>query len=137
MNERKESSAMSEEEEFAKQAKALFDESVDAIDASTQSRLNRGRQAALEELERSTGTGIRLGQWAPAAGVAAAAAVVGVMVWTGDQPVDPVVAPAEVSDFELILAEDSFEMLEDLEFYAWIDMDTGVDETDDADGNVG
>jgi hypothetical protein len=35
----------------------------------------------------------------------------------GVQPV-----PAEVTDMEILLGEDSIEMLEDLEFYAWIDM---------------
>ncbi len=30
--------------------------------------------------------------------------------------------PAAVTDMEILLGEDSIEMLEDLEFYAWIDM---------------
>ena len=30
--------------------------------------------------------------------------------------------PAEVADMEILLGEDSLEMLEDLEFYDWIDM---------------
>ena len=30
--------------------------------------------------------------------------------------------PADVTDMEILLGEDSIEMLEDLEFYAWIDM---------------
>ena len=41
----------SEDDLFAQQAKALFDQSVDGLDGQTQSRLNRSRQAALAELD--------------------------------------------------------------------------------------
>ncbi len=136
MNERKQSTAMSEEERFAEKAKELFDQSVQELDANTLSRLNRSRQAALAELEQGARPGISLGQWVPAAGVAAAAVLV-VVMWNGEAPVDPVAPPATVTDFELLLAEDSFEMLEDLEFYAWIELDADAEDGDDADANVG
>ncbi len=118
---------------FAEEAKQLFDESVDGLDASTRSRLNRGRQAALAEL--ATGRPVWV-QWAPAAGVAAAA-VFAVVLWTGNQPVDDLTPEASAADFEILLTEDSFEMLEDLEFYSWIELDEEADQTLETDDVVG
>ena len=118
---------------FAEEAKQLFDESVDGLDASTRSRLNRGRQAALTEL--ATGRPVWV-QWAPAAGIAAAA-VFAVVLWTGNQPVDDLTPEASAADFEILLTEDSFEMLEDLEFYSWIELDEEADGTLEAEDVVG
>lgn len=101
-----------------KDPKKLFDESVDALDAETLSKLNRGRHAALAELD--TGRA-QLMRWAPAAGVAAAV-VVAVMLALPQTTVDTAL-PA--TDMDILLGEDSIEMLEDLEFYAWLDMQDG------------
>ena len=127
MSERNESAA---DEAFVGQAKKHFDESVANLDAATRSRLNQGRQAALAELGTGTSPWV---QWAPAAGVAAAA-VVAVVLWTGSPPVDELAPPTASADIEILLTEDSFEMLEDLEFYSWIDLE---EETDASGGNVG
>jgi len=116
MNERDD---MAADKAFAQQAQQLFDDSVEGLDAATCSRLNRGRQAALAEL--NTGRRVWV-QWAPAAGVAAAA-VFAVVLWTGSQPADEFTPQASATDFEILLTEDSLEMLEDLEFYSWIDFD--------------
>ena len=116
MKERKD---MTAESAFAGEAKQLFDESVEGLDGQTRSRLNRGRQAALEELETGRPAWV---QWAPAAGVAAAA-ILAVVLWTGNQPIDELTPTASAADFEILLTEDSFEMLEELEFYSWIDLD--------------
>ena len=75
-------------------------------------------------------------QWAPAAGLAAAA-IFGVVLWTGNQPVDQLTPEASVADFEILLTQDSFEMLEDLEFYSWIDLDEDADESLQPEENVG
>ncbi len=118
-----------DEERFTKRAKHLFDESVQDIDGQTQSRLNRGRQKALAENGRRPAMGA-LGVWAPATGIAAAA-VVAVTLWSGfRQPAD-IAPPATATDFEILLDEDSLEMLEELEFYSWMDLDG------DAGANVG
>ena len=108
-----------DEKELTAQAKELFDDSVERLDAATLSRLNQGRQQALQEI-RETGTAGHWVRWAPAGGLAAAA-VVAVVVWQG-MPVEPS-APAAgtVTDFEIMLSEDSLDMLENLEFYSWID----------------
>ena len=115
-------------EGVTKRAKDLFDDSVERLDAATLSRLNQGRQQALAQLQRPTGL-VHWGRWVPATGVAAAA-VVTVMVMRGPEveEVDALTA----SDFEMLLEEDSFEMFEELEFFAVLDV---VDT--DANGDVG
>ena len=60
MNERNEKNAEIEDQPFATKAKDVFDQSVRALDAATQSRLNRGRHEALLH----TGRGISHGQCA-------------------------------------------------------------------------
>jgi hypothetical protein len=127
MNKRNESPA---NDAFTLRAKKHFDESVENLDAKTRSQLNRSRQAALAELNKG---GPRWIEWAPAAGVAAAA-VVAVVLWTGERPTDALTPATINADIEILLTEDSFEMLEDLEFYSWIDLD---EELEAAGGNVG
>lgn len=127
MNERNKSAA---NDAFVEQAKKHFDESVENLDGATRSQLNRARQAALAELETG-GRGWL--DWAPAVGVAAAA-IVALVLWTGNPPTDTLTPPAANTDIEILLTEDSLEMLENLEFYSWIDLD---EETDAPGGNVG
>ena len=115
-------------EQLEQQAKVLFDSSVDELDAATLSRLNQGRQKALEELRRPAV--VTWGRWAPVAGVAAAVVVAVIMINgpAGEVPADGAVT---VTDFEMLLEADSLEMLEDLEFYSLLDV---VDA--EAQGNV-
>ena len=117
-----------DDEDFAAQAKGAFDDSVERLDAAALSRLNQGRHAALEQLAsgNSKATWMR---WAPAGGVAAAALVT-IIVMRGPEMES---MPVEVaSDFEILLEDESLQMLEDLEFYSWLD-----DVDLDASGNVG
>ena len=130
MNERKDDAA---ENAFVERAKQHFDESVANLDGETRSRLNRGRQAALAEIASGGRAWI---DWAPAAGVAAAA-VVAVVMWTGNPPADELTPSGATADIEILLTEDSFEMLEDLEFYSWIELDEETDETLQPGGHVG
>ena len=106
------------DEQFRKTAKAAFDESVDALDAATLSKLNRSRQRALAELERP---GWRFSTWAPATGVAAAV-LIAVMIAQSPVTLEDAQLPAAVADMEILLGEDSIEMLEELEFYSWLDV---------------
>ncbi len=104
------------DEEFSRQAREAFDASVDRLDAATLSKLNQGRHAALAELDRPVRQWARWG--VPATGVAAAVAIA-VMVLQSPAPVNEL--PTAVTDMEILLGEDSIEMLEELEFYSWID----------------
>lgn len=107
------------EEKLAVEAKRLFDDSVDKLDAATLSKLNQGRQKALEELDTVRPTG-QWARWVPATGIAAAA-VIAVVVMQGDPTDTTVPAANSMTDFEILMSEDSLEMIEDLEFYSWID----------------
>ncbi|NIA26419.1 MAG: hypothetical protein GWP02_00045 [Desulfobulbaceae bacterium] len=104
---------------IADKAKALFDDSVDRLDAATLSRLNQGRHRALAELERKSWVGHWL-RWAPATGVAATV-LLAVMVLRGPDGVDALEGSVTVSDFEMLLGEDSLDMLEELEFFLWLE----------------
>jgi len=108
-----------QDEELARQAKELFDDSVERLDSATLSRLNRSRHEALAEIERTKPFG-KWARWMPATGVAAAA-VVAVVVWQGVSTEGPLPETTEFTDFEILIGEDSLEMLENLEFYSWID----------------
>ncbi len=108
-----------QDEKFAVQAKKLFDDSVERLDAATLSRLNKGRHQALAELQQTRPVGQWV-RWMPATGVAAAALVTVVML-QGRGVEGPEPPAATVTDFEILLGEDSLEMLEELEFYSWID----------------
>ncbi len=102
-------------------AKALFDDSVARLDAATLSKLNQGRQAAIAELadESPARQWVR---WMPATGVAMVA-LVAIVVVRGPAEVDvPIASDSTITDFEILLGEDSLEMIEDLEFYSWIDL---------------
>jgi hypothetical protein len=104
------------DDKFVKEAKALFDESVDRLDAATLSALNRRRHQALAAGNSRTVNWLR---WAPVTGVAVAA-LVAVLV-TQPDPVTVEAMPESVTEMEILLGDENMEMLEDLEFYAWMD----------------
>jgi len=134
-----------EDELFARKAKVMFEQSVDSLDGQTRSRLNQSRQAALAELDSSTVSLVSPGRWthwAPAAGVAAVA-VAAVLLWSGNLtfdtgigPIDPIES-AVPGDFELLMTEESFDMLQDLDFYSWVEIDAEIDVDPGEDADVG
>jgi hypothetical protein len=131
MNERGDKTAKREHELLATKAKELFDESVRELDGETMLRLNRARHRALAQLRPGARPAQWL-QWTTAAGIAVAAIVAVVMLDRGP-PVEELMTPASVGDFEILLNQDSFEMLEELEFYSWIDFEAELE----SNGNVG
>jgi hypothetical protein len=119
-----------EERKLAEQASEKLIASVDQLDAATLSRLNQARQRALEELPGSHRY-LPLRWLIPTASLAGAALVAMLLL----QPSAPLgVDPTAIGsmtiaadilndqsvDFELIMAEDNLEMIEDLEFFAWL-----------------
>ena len=102
------------DERIAADAKQAFDQSVDGLDAATLSRLNRARQAALEELAQPNRS---WQQWMPATGLAAVV-LLAVFAFRGPAEIDVINAPA--TDLEILLSEENIEMLEELEFYSWL-----------------
>jgi hypothetical protein len=105
--------------ELERRSREAFDASVESLPAATRTRLARARALALAELHRrrprwSAG-------WIPA-GAAAAAAVVGVVLWQGaregELPAEPAFTAFE--DLDLVGGADELDMFEeDGEFYAW------------------
>lgn len=112
------------DEDFAKAAADLLRRSAEDIDAHTALRLNRARQAALEQFPSRP----RAASWlVPAVSTAVLGALV-VGLWFREENGPDVPAQARpavesAADMDLLLADDSLEMLKDLEFYAWLDAD--------------
>jgi hypothetical protein len=103
-------------------AKSVFDESVENVDGRTRSALTQARHAALAELaDRKHSRAWRV--WGPLSGATAAVLVLAVMfgpIWTTTQaPPDSGAMPFE--DFDIVADAENLELLEDLDFYAWLD----------------
>ena len=101
-----------ERTDFEKRAQALFEDSVERLDARTRSQLTQARNRALDEVKQGA---VRRWIWAPAGGFALAAVIaVGVVLWPGRGP-----QPQSAIDDLEVAAESK--LLEDVEFYAWLD----------------
>jgi hypothetical protein len=107
-------------------SKAVFDASAGEVNASVRSRLTQARFAAVAELERG-----KRSLWQrlllPASGAATAAIVAALLIGPGTHRTvsGPVLAD---EDMPMLLGSDNMEMIEDMEFYAWLDEDTLEDE---------
>ncbi len=109
----------------------LMERKDDSLDAATLSRLHKARSAALE---RKSGM---QWNWMPFGGALTAAALVTVVLQispdsqeakiadTLPQLVDA--ATANIDDFELLASAADLELLEELEFYMWLDSNEGVE----------
>jgi hypothetical protein len=109
--------------ELEQRAKQLFDASVENLDGRTRARLAQARNRALERATGSHRAARAFGarNWLATAGVLAAVALVAVLVAQRTVVEDPGVEMAALDDLELLLGEDELEMLEELEFYAWLE----------------
>lgn len=107
--------------QFAERSKSLFDDSVESLDAATLSKLNQRRQAALAEVAAKA-PGVTWLRWMPASGLAAAAVLAVVMLRGPDLEPVPAIPDTAATDLEILFGEDSLEMIEELEFYSWIDL---------------
>lgn len=117
------------DERLTRDAERLLRQSVEQLDAATLSRLNRARQTALAEFDRRQQRPAWLAGWQPAVG-AALVALVAVGLWVGGMPgSSPVTVHAEqATDLELIFADENLDMIEDLDFYDWVEADLGGEE---------
>ena len=124
MNEQNQDAARSALED---RSRTLFQSSVDEVDMSVRSRLNRARHAALEAATVSAGRQwlFRMGGWRPAGGVAAAA-LLGAALWFGLPVGNHYGMTAEqpsLEDLDMVASADessadAIEMLQnDLDFY--------------------
>lgn len=105
-----------EQHDLESRTRAAFDASVEALDGRTRSKLTRARHAAIDELHRSTR---RPWQRVGAALGGLSAAVLAVWVVAGQfAPVTP--SEIVLDDMELVTEAPSLELLEEVEFYAWV-----------------
>jgi hypothetical protein len=110
----------SERSALETRSKAAFDESVANLDGRTRSALNQARHAALAELEQRKRS--PLGRiWGPLTGIAAAAFVLLAMFAPLRSMLTPHDTATQFEDLEIVAGSENIEMLQDLEFYAWLD----------------
>ena len=91
-----------------------LDQSIEHLDAGTLSRLNQARHRALDQAGRPRLLG---SQWMKAAAFAVLLVTVinGWLLFT-----TPDVQHMNADDLELIIANDDFELLQDMDFVAWM-----------------
>jgi hypothetical protein len=114
-----------EQQPWVGDARALLDQSAQALDAASLSRLNRVRQAALAQRHQRK----RMTRWLPALGLACSCALLlAVAVWVPQQRLNPVDAAPGVhataaysGETDAISGDDGIEFYQNLEFYAWLD----------------
>ena len=128
------------EECFEQAARRHLRDGAGGLDAATLSRLNQARQRALAEFDRGRQRPAWSVGWQPALGVVAVAALA-IALWVGRDPAltpapadTPAVATGNADpalDLELLLADDNLELIEELEFYDWLeqagDTEDGLD----------
>lgn len=122
--------------EFEKRSAQLLRQGSDGLDAHVRSRLTQARFAAVEAARRRRNPAVWR-SWLPLGGMSAA--VLAVLVWSGGWQHQPVgVSPARETvqvrspfdNLDLMTADENLEMIEDVEFYAWLDMQPAADGAD-------
>lgn len=102
-------------------AQELLQASADGLDGHIRSRLTQARSAAVEEA-RKTRHRFDWRLWIPAGALAGAAALA-VLMWSGSPqaPQAPALAGHNsLDDLDIMVTNESFELLEELEFYEWV-----------------
>jgi hypothetical protein len=117
--------------DFERNARRVLEESLGRIDARTRSRLNQARNAALETALARPRRGWQSFTVMPAAGAAAAALLVAVMLWhrepSGVEPALFEARPPAVTteDVDLLADKDALDLMEGWDgFYEWAAAET-------------
>jgi hypothetical protein len=105
-------------DELESKAQALFEDSVERLDARTRSKLTQARNRALDEAKQ--GAVRRRWIWAPVGGVALAAVAAVVMV-SGGLRSSSEAGTLALEDIDIVADSENLDMLEDVEFYQWLD----------------
>lgn len=99
---------------FEQRAQEIFAASTERLDAATRSRLTQARYAALQAARARAHWANW--KWGLPAGLAAVLALSVLTNWrTADPPV-----PNALDDLSIVAASDNLELLEDVDFYAWL-----------------
>jgi hypothetical protein len=107
-----------DESELERKAHALFEDSVERLDARTRSKLTQACNRALDEVRK--GAVHRRWIWAPVGGVALAA-IVAVLLQSGGVRSGADTGALALEDIDIVADSENLEMLEDVEFYMWLD----------------
>jgi len=114
-----------EDSALGQRSRELFNEQVANLDARTRSRLNQARQTALDAVRgESHASSVR---WLVPAGGVAALVLVGLFsmqfIGSGDEPLPDasMTVASTVADVEIIASGDELEMLQNVDFYAWLE----------------
>jgi hypothetical protein len=104
-----------DEQRLVDNIRQRMDQSVNALDGQTLSRLNRIRHAALEHRQaRASRMLLPFGGF-----VTACVLVVSVMMFTPGTP-DTEAVPSAMEDLDILTSSDSLDLYEDYEFYQWL-----------------
>ena len=119
-----------EDTALEQRARELFNNQVDSINARTRSQLNRARQAALAAASGESRQRIAGPRWLLPVGSAAALALIAVssvQLMRGEHATEAVpaatslAATGTVDDVEILTSSDELDMLQNVDFYAWLD----------------
>jgi hypothetical protein len=122
--------------ELERHARDVFQAGVDDLGAATLSRLNRSRQQALAAVEGRRHAGWRWTVWAPAGALAAGVLAAALLLRSPSETGAPVQVTATLTSadiqqdpIELLTAGEDLDLATeaDLEFYAWVDLETADD----------
>ncbi|MFK7956613.1 MAG: hypothetical protein AB8B96_10985 [Lysobacterales bacterium] len=103
--------------QLAKRVSDAAQEQSENLDAGTLSQLNQARQKALNEARQEP-----RGRWLPG-GLAAAAAMFAIALGMSQRmppPAQPLLEQT-LPELTVLTSDESLEMLDELEFYAWLD----------------
>ena len=108
------------DEEFIKSVKTALDDTTNNLDATTRSGLTAARYKALDQKDNKRA----LIPWSIPTGAFAslAAALLVFSLWSGNSVQDN---SSMIEDMELLSSNESFDLLEELEFYEWLESQIG------------
>lgn len=101
------------EQEWLDKVRQELEKGIDELDAGTRSKLTYARQSALQRRnERNVNV------WIPAAALASVCLIIAVLINVPEQET----RDSEIfNDIDLMTTSDNLELLEDLEFYEWLE----------------
>ena len=114
---------METEDKFLNAAKRALEVAEKNLDAGTVARLRTARRAAIEQGLRQPSR-MRPGWLLPLGGFATAAIVFAVAGLLWFSAPNPILLQPNVSDIELLTAQENPEFFADLDFYDWLDNDS-------------
>jgi hypothetical protein len=114
---------METEDKFLKAAKRALDNAEKNLDAGTVARLRAARRESIEQGLRRP-LRLRPGWLLPLGGFATAGIVLAVAGLLWFSAPNPILLQPNVSDIELLTAQENPEFFADLDFYDWLDNDS-------------